>query len=105
MRNAVVQLGLVLIGVTSVHAVKLMQTASLRTKVYPSYAAETVWAVNGNDSVQMFGSDGDYYVTTLRPGYWEVKIDARKPYRNMSLGILNIKAGTDRDLGEVILQQ
>jgi hypothetical protein len=105
MRNAFVQLGLVLIGVTSVHAVKLLQTASLRTRVYPSNAAETVWAINGNDSIQMFGSEGNYYITTLKPGYWEVRIGARKPYHNMSLGILNIGAGTDRDLGEVVLQK
>jgi hypothetical protein len=105
MRNALVQLGLVLIGVTSVHAVKLLQTASLRTRVYPSYAAEKVWAINGKDSVEMTGSDGEYYITTLKPGYWEVRVGAKKPYRGVSMGILNMRAGTDRDLGEIILQQ
>jgi hypothetical protein len=105
MRNAIVQLGLVLLGVTSVHAVKLLQTASLRTRVYPSEAAEKVWAINGNDSIQMFGSEGEYYITTLKPGYWEIRVSAKRPYQDLSLGILNMKAGTDRDLGEIILQK
>ncbi|HZE83921.1 MAG TPA: hypothetical protein VE035_06400 [Puia sp.] len=105
MRNAIVQLGLVLVGVTGVHAVKLLQTASLHARVFPTEATERVWAIQGSDSVEMFGSEGDYYITTLKPGNWMIRIDAKKPYKNAGFGIFNMRAGTNRDLGEIVLTQ
>ena len=105
MRNALVQLGLVLVGVTGVHAVKLLQTASLHTRIFPAEAAERVWAVQGIDSVEMLGSEGDYYITTLKPGNWMIRIDAKKPYKNTDFGIFNMRAGTERDLGEIVLRK
>jgi len=105
MKNAIVQLGMVLIGVTSVHAVKLLQTSSLHTKIFPGEAAEEVWAVQGRDSVRMQCSDGDYYLTTANPGRWKVYVDAKRPYKSVYLEVQDIKPGTDRDLGIITLQQ
>jgi len=50
-----VQLALVLIGITSVHAVKLLQASSLSAHVYPTAAAEKVWTVHDKDSLKMIG--------------------------------------------------
>ena len=52
-----VQLVLVLIGITSVHAVKLLQTSSLHAPIYPATttAAEKVRAIHGKDSLSMIG--------------------------------------------------
>ena len=105
MRNALVQLGLVLVGVTGVHAVKLLQTASLHARIFPDTGVEKVWAVQGNDSTEMIGSEGDYYITTLKPGNWQIKINARTPFKDVEYGVFNMKAGTDRDLGEVVLRK
>ncbi|HMH23084.1 MAG TPA: hypothetical protein VK563_14970 [Puia sp.] len=105
MRNALVQLALVLIGVTGVHAVKLLQTASLHARVFPAGATEKVWAIQGSDSIEMFGSEGDYYITTLKPGNWQIRVDARRPYKDADFGIFNMRAGTERDLGEVVLRK
>ena len=55
MKNAMVQLALVLIGITSVHAVKLLQTSSPHTPVYPATTAERVKAIHGKDSMSMIG--------------------------------------------------
>ena len=105
MRNAMVQLGLVLIGVSSVHAVKMLQTASVHTRIFPVDAAERVVAIQGKDSIKMLGSEGDYYLTAVNPGRWKIWVDAKKPYRNTDLEVEDIKPGTERDLGDIILQK
>ena len=85
MRNALVQLALVVLGVTSVHAVKILQTSSLRAKIAPEGEAESIWAVQGNDSLRFLGSNGSYYISALRPGNWRIAVDAKKPYRNTTI--------------------
>lgn len=50
-----VQLVLVLIGITSVHAVRLLKTSSLHAPIYPATAAEKVWTIHGKDSLRMIG--------------------------------------------------
>lgn len=104
-RNALVQLTLVLLGVTSVHAVKLLQTASIRAKISPAGGAEKIWVIRGRDSVKMASGDGIYYLTTLPAGNWRIWIDAKKPYHDMDMQIPGVKAGLERDLGEIQLRQ
>jgi hypothetical protein len=50
-----VQLTLVLIGITSVHAVRLLQASSPPIHMYPSGAAGKVRAIHGKDSLRMIG--------------------------------------------------
>lgn len=103
MRNAVVQLCLVLIGITSVHAVKLLQTSSLHATILPVEAAEKVWAIQGKDSVKMTGIDGEYYLPTVHPGRWQIHIEAKKPYNNACFETITIGPGVEKDLGEITL--
>lgn len=105
MRNAMLQLGLVLIGVTSVHAVKLLQTSSFHAHISPATAPERVLAIQGSDTIKMGGSEGDYYLTTANPGRWRIFVDAKKPYRDASLEVEDVKPGSDVDLGNIILKQ
>jgi hypothetical protein len=106
MKNAMVQLALVLIGITSVHAVKLLQTSSLHARVYPATAAEKVWAIHGKDSLRMMGNaDGQYYLVTIHPGAWELKVDAKKPYKGIYVKAIDVQPGKEKDLGEFTLEQ
>ena len=101
-----VQLGLVLIGISSVHAVKLLQTSTLHARVYPATAAEKVWAIHGKDSLRMVGNDdGQYYLVTIHPGYWELKVDAKKPYKDLLIKAVDVAPGTEKDLGAFTLEQ
>ena len=105
MRNAMVQLCLVLIGVTSVHAVKLLQTSSLHATILPAEAAEKVWAVQGKDSIKMAGIDGVYYLPTVNPGRWQLHIEAKKPYRNTRFEEVTVGPGMEKDLGAIQLKK
>jgi hypothetical protein len=105
MRNTVFQLCLVLIGVSSVHAVKLLKTSSLHVKVFPAVAIEKVWAVQGKDSLAMTGIDGDYYISNIHPGIWRVRVDAKTPYQDASFKTIDIAPGKGDDMGEIQLQK
>ncbi|MDP4149687.1 MAG: hypothetical protein Q8927_07965 [Bacteroidota bacterium] len=102
MKNALVQLGLVLLGVSSVHAVKLLQSASFHARIFPAGAVEKVWAIQGKDSIPMQGSDGQYYLTTFPPGTWRVWVSARSPYHDVSIDT-DLRPGTNKDLGDIQL--
>jgi hypothetical protein len=106
MKNAMVQLSLVVIGITSVHAVKLFKSSSLHARVYPATGAEKVWAINGRDSLRMMSNDtGQYYMITVDPGSWELRVDARKPYKSIIVKAIDVRPGTVKDMGEFTLVQ
>jgi len=106
MKNAMVQLGLVVIGVTSVHAVKLLQTSTIHARVYPAAGAEKVWAIHGKDSLRMMSNDdGQYYLVTTHAGYWELRVDAKKPYKDIIIKSIDVRPGTEKDMGEFTLVQ
>jgi len=104
MKNAMVQLGLVVIGVSSVHAVKLLQTSTIHAKVYPATGAENVWAIHGKDSLKMMGNDdGQYYLVTTHPGYWELRVNAKKPYKDVIVKAIDVRPGMEKDMGQFTL--
>ena len=68
MKNAMVQLTLVVIGVSSVHTVKLLQSSTIHAKIYPSTGAERVWAIQGKDSLRLIGKDIIVKAIDVKPG-------------------------------------
>jgi hypothetical protein len=103
MRNAMVQLVLVIIGVTSIHAVKLLQTSSFHLKLSPAKSAERVWAIQGKDSIEMTNVNGEFFLRSINPGQWKVSVEALEPFRSVQFNVGEIKPGFDRDLGEIRL--
>jgi hypothetical protein len=105
MKNAIVQLSLVLLCISSVHAVKLLQTSSFHARIFPAGGAGKVWAIQGKDSIRMLGSDGGYYLSTLNPGHWRIWVEAKSPYHDANLDVLNMRPGMNKDLGEIRLEK
>lgn len=103
MRNAMVQLCLVIIGISSIHAVRLLQTSSFHLRMYPADGADKVWAIQGRDSVEMTVVDGEYYLRSINPGEWQLSVEANAPYRDTRYEV-TVRPGADRDLGEIRLQ-
>src|ERR1700743_2663851 len=100
-----VQLCLVIIGVTSIHAVRLLQTSSFHLQLYPLGSADRVWAIQGRDSVEMMNVNGEYILRSINPGSWQVSVEANEPYKNARFLINDVKPGIDLDLGQVRLQK
>ena len=103
MRNALVQLCLVIIGVSSIHAVRLLQTSSFHVRMYPANAAGRVWAIQGKDSTEMMNVNGEYILRSINPGHWQLSVESNAPYRDARFDIDDVKPGSDMDLGEIRL--
>ena len=105
MRNAMVQLCLVIIGVSSIHAVRLLQTSSFHLRTYPADGADRVWAIQGKDSMEMLNVNGEYILRSINPGHWQVSVQANSRYQNVRYDVNQVNPGTDADLGEIRLQK
>jgi hypothetical protein len=99
-----VQLVLVIIGVSSIHAARLLATSSFRLRVGPVGAAHKVMAIQAHDTVPMTSMNGVFYVRSINPGRWEVLISAGPPYKDLRYD-LTIGPGGDADLGYLRLTQ
>ena len=104
MRNAAVQLCFLMIAITSVHAVKILQSSSLQGKVYPASSVDNVWAIKGKDSINSKSNDGDFYLA-LDPGYWKIVVSAKYPFRSVLFDNVEVKKGRTVDLGKISLQK
>jgi hypothetical protein len=100
-----VHLCLVIIGISSIHAVRLLQTSSFHLRMFPAQGADKVWAIQGKDSIEMMNINGEYYLHSINPGRWQVQVEANQPYKDVRYQVEDIKPGTDRDLGEIRLQR
>ena len=105
MRNTFVQLCLVIMGISSIHAARLLHTSSFHVRMYPANGADRVWAIRGKDSIQMININGEYFLRSMPPGHWEVAIEANAPFRSVRFNTGEIKPGFDKDLGEIRLQR
>jgi hypothetical protein len=104
MRNAVVQLCLVIIGVLSIHAARLIATASFRVRIVPIGATRRVLAIRGHDSLPMTRVGGTYFLRSIDPGQWQIWVQADAPYKD-SRSELTVEPGANVDLGEVRLSK
>jgi hypothetical protein len=104
MRNAMVQLCLVIIGVTSIHAVRLLETSSFHVRIFPAEGAGKVLAIQGRDSLEMTNVDGEYYLRSINSGHWQINVESAMPYKSIQYKI-TVKPGADTDLGEIRLTQ
>jgi hypothetical protein len=100
-----VQLCLVIIGVSSIHAVRLLQTSSLHVRMYPANGADRVWAIQGKDSIEMTNMNGQYVLRSVNPGHWQISVEANAPYQDARFNVSDVKPGTDMDLGEIRLRR
>jgi hypothetical protein len=105
MRNAMVQLCLVIIGISSIHAVRLLQTSSFHLRTLPADGAGRVWAIQGRDSIEMMNVNGEYILRSINPGHWQVSVQANRPYQNLRYDVNGVRPGTDIDLGEIRLHR
>ena len=102
MRNAVVQLVLVIVGVSSIHAARLLAKSSFHLRIDPSVSANKVLAIQGHDTVEMTGMNGGYSVRWINPGRWQVLVKASTPYKDWRYD-LTVGPGGTLDLGEIHL--
>lgn len=97
-----VQLILVVIGISSIHAARLLATSSFHLRIAPAGAANKVEAIQGNDTLEMTGTGGAYSLRWINPGPWQVVVKASSPYKDWRYN-LTVGPGGNLDLGEIRL--
>jgi len=102
MRNAMVQLVLVIIGVSSIHAARLLATSSFHLRVDPVGSADKVLAIRGHDTLEMTRMNSVYFVRWIDPGRWQVLVKASAPYKDSRYDV-TVGPGRDLDLGQMHL--
>ena len=102
MRNAMVQLILVIIGIYSIHAARLLATSSIHLRIRPAGAEKKVYAINGRDTLEMTGSNGLYTLRAIAPGKWLVLVTAAPSYQDARRD-LTLGPGDNFDMGDVLL--
>jgi hypothetical protein len=71
MRRGMLELGLVIIVVVSIHAERIFRHGSIEGSISPAKPASSVIAVKGNDSLQVI-SDNGHFGMELQPGDWKL---------------------------------
>ena len=71
-------------------------------KVTPADGVNLVWAINGTDSVKTELAAGSFTLP-VKPGTYKVIIDAKDPYKDVTMEAVQVKDGQATDLGEIAL--
>ncbi|HVM89852.1 MAG TPA: hypothetical protein VMT76_16820 [Puia sp.] len=104
MKNAFVQLCLILLVITGVHAMKLIRSNTISGKVNAPNALQFAWAIQDKDSVIVACPKGAFTLK-VKPGVWRVLLHTKFPYKNQVIDNVVVNAGRSTDLGEIILAQ
>jgi hypothetical protein len=103
MKKRMLTLGIVAASVAGLFAFTNTAT-SITGKVTPADGAETVWAISGTDSAKAAVSSGAFTIE-VKPGTYKVIVDAKDPYKDVTLENLEVKQDQALDVGEIVLQQ
>jgi hypothetical protein len=80
------------------------QQSSITGKVSPSEAAETAWVISAKDTLKTTIVWGNFSLQA-NPGIYKLIVSAKAPYKNISLGNLEVRQNRILDIGEIILQK
>ncbi len=104
MKKSMLTLGIVAASVAGLFAFTTMTESSITGKVTPADAADAVWAISAADSTKGTISSGAFTIQ-VKPGTYKVIVDAKDPYKDVTLENLEVKQDEPLDVGEIVLQQ
>ena len=86
------------------HAYKDFQTSGISGRLSPRDAAETVWAIQGVDSIKTIPANG-VFILEAKPGIYKVIVDAKQPYKDVLVESIEVTLGKTTDLGEIKISE
>jgi hypothetical protein len=78
--------------------------SSIVGRINPADAAEIVWAISTTDTLKGVPVQGQFFID-VRPGTYKLIVDAKEPYKDVTLENLQVKADETLDVGEIPLKQ
>lgn len=86
-------------------AFNVITNGSVKGTVTPADAAVRAWAISGTDTVKADISNGAFEIGDVKPGTYQVIIEAKAPYKNSAKDGVEVKDGQATDIGEIKLEQ
>jgi hypothetical protein len=73
-------------------------------RINPADAAEVVWAISATDTLKAAPAQGQFFIE-VKPGTYKLIVDAKEPYKDVTLENLQLKPDETLDVGEIPLKQ
>ena len=77
---------------------------SIVGRISPIDGANSVWAINGRDTLTSVVANGNFSLG-VKAGTYKVWIDSKEPFKDVSLENIEVKEGQTVDVGEIVLQK
>lgn len=104
MKRFILASGILLSGMAGLYAFRTVDQSSITGKVSPADQANAVWAISGTDSTTANVVNGAFSLTA-KAGTYKVVVDAKEPYKDVSLEGIVVADGAPTDVGEIKLQK
>ncbi|RPD46668.1 MULTISPECIES: carboxypeptidase regulatory-like domain-containing protein [Chitinophagaceae] len=79
--------------------------SGIKGSVTPAESVGTVWAITGTDSLKATANSGAFSFDEVKPGTYQVVVEAKAPYKNLVKEGVVVKEGETTDLGALTLEQ
>jgi len=86
-------------------AFRSAETGSIKGIIVPAEGANYAWAISGTDTVSTGITQGVFILSDLKPGVYQVLIQAVAPYKNATRENVEVKDGEATDIGQITLEQ
>lgn len=86
-------------------AFNVMVAGSVKGTIAPAEGGAKAWAMSATDTFSTDIGNGAFEIGNVKPGTYNVVIEAKAPYKNASKQGVEVKEGEATDVGEIKLEQ
>lgn len=105
MKYAKWKLSVLGIAVAGLFAFNGFVTGGIKGTITPADGAVRAWAINATDTVRAEVSGSSFEIKDVKPGTYQVIIEAKAPYKNIAKDGVSVTDGQTADAGEFKLAQ
>lgn len=99
------KLAIIALVAAGLFAFSSLSSGSIRGTVSPADGAVRAWAESSMDTLKAPVVSGAYEITGLKPGTYNIIIEATPPYRNAARNGVTVNDGQVTDAGEIKLEK
>ncbi|MEO5997469.1 MAG: carboxypeptidase-like regulatory domain-containing protein [Chitinophagaceae bacterium] len=108
MKNVKLKIAALTLATASIFAFNsgtTMQAVSIKGTVSPAEGASKVWALSSTDTLKADIDKGTFEIPNVKPGIYQVIIEAKSPYKNTAKDGVTVEQGKGTDVGEIKLDK
>ncbi|MBX3255107.1 MAG: hypothetical protein KF862_13270 [Chitinophagaceae bacterium] len=86
-------------------AFNVMIGGSVKGTIVPAEGGVKAWAISDTDTFNTSISNGTFEIGNVNPGTYNVVIEAKAPYKNALMQVVEVKESEAINIGEIKLEQ